>query len=287
MTDALRGLVETLERDGSLDEPERLRQRIEALDRLEAYFPDGLDADGAAAGGDALRRRAVAIHARLAAINRRLYDSLRRDIRLGRGRERLLPWSPAPGEDPQAGEEGYDYLDEWLGGILPFDTPDAVAAPAAEMVFYQPTPARHIFDLIRRTALAADDVLIDLGSGLGHVPLLVALCTDARCIGVELEAAYVECARRCAEALNLPRVAFVRQDARTADFSAGTVFYLYTPFTGSILRAVLDALQREAARRAIRVCTFGPCTPVVAQERWLEAAEPPAAGRVAIFHSRG
>ena len=42
------------------------------------------------------------------------------------------------------------------------------------------------------------------------------------------------------ERLKLERVTFIQQDARAADFSGGTVFYLYTPFTGSILRSVLD-----------------------------------------------
>jgi hypothetical protein len=31
------------------------------------------------------------------------------------------------------------------------------------MVQYQPTPARHIIDLILRSGLTAEDVLVDLG----------------------------------------------------------------------------------------------------------------------------
>jgi hypothetical protein len=190
-------------------------------------------------------------------------------------------------EEARLDVEGYDHLDELLGGILPFTLPDEVAAPASEMVFYQPTPARHVFDLIERTALTASDVLVDLGSGLGHVPLLAALCTDAHAVGIEREAAYVACARQCAEALDLATVEFIQQDARAADFSLGTVFYLYTPFTGSILRTVLDALRHEAGRREIRVCTYGPCTPLVAAEPWLQATGPSGPERVREFRSRG
>jgi hypothetical protein len=51
-------------------------------------------------------------------------------------------------------------------------------------------------------------------------------------------------------------------------YSAGTVFYLYTPLR-AIPRAVLDSVAREAAGRKIRICTFGPCTPTVAEEQWL------------------
>jgi hypothetical protein len=62
---------------------------------------------------------------------------------------------------------------------------------------------------------------------------------------------------------------FVQGDARAADLSDGTVFYLYTPFTGTILRDVLNLLRDEAVRREIRICTFGLCTPAVAEEQWL------------------
>jgi len=63
------------------------------------------------------------------------------------------------------------------------------------------------------------------------------------------------------------------------------VFYLYTPFTGDMLRHMLDRLHDEARRRSIRVATLGPCTPAVASEPWLRAASEPDAGRVTLFRS--
>ena len=122
-------------------------------------------------------------------------------------------------------------------------------------------------------------------SGLGHVPLLAVICTKARCIGIELETAYVACARQCAKALNLANASFIRQDVRSADFSSGTVFYLYTPFTGTMLRGVLQRLAKEAARRPIRLCTLGPCTSVVANETWLAQIGSVHADRIAVFSS--
>jgi hypothetical protein len=65
----------------------------------------------------------------------------------------------------------------------------------------------------------------------------------------------------------------------------GTVFYLYTPFRGSILKAVLTRLRRESAARTIRVGTLGPCTEAVAREPWLRATTPATADRVAVFIS--
>jgi hypothetical protein len=86
--------------------------------------------------------------------------------------------------------------------------------------------------------------------------------------------------------LNLANVTFIQQDARDADYSFGTVFYLYTPFTGTILRSVLDSLRSEAANREIQVCTFGPCTPTVAKEEWLDVVGALRTDRPAIFRRR-
>jgi len=290
---SLQTLIENLELDSSLRQTDRLRERIDALDLLEVHLLSRhVPADSAAAERNAeLDRRAEAVRARLETDNAGLYASLRGDIRRGLGADRLLALLPRPRDDGTiecARGESYDYLDELVSGILELTPPEAADTNlTSEMVRYQPTPARHIFDLIARTRLGEDDVLIDLGSGLGHVPLLAAICTGARTVGIELEPAYVECARRCAEALNLERATFIRQDARSADFSTGTVFYLYTPFTGSILRAVLDSLRRQAEIREIRVCAYGPCVPTVAEEKWLVADGPVESGRVSAFRATG
>jgi hypothetical protein len=230
-----------------------------------------------------IHRRAAALRTRLEQANLQLYQTARSEIQHGAMPQTLLQWATV---NPEAGQ-AYDFLDELISGVLQLEEPDVGSAhPGPEMVFYQPTPARHIFDLMRRAAFTEQDVLIDLGSGLGHVPLLAAICSGIRSIGVELEPAYIETARHCARELNLDRVTFVQSDAREADLSHGTVFYLYTPFTGNILRTVLDRLRQETASRAIRVCSFGPCTEVITGEPWLKSLEHCETGRIAVFHSR-
>jgi len=282
---ALVSLIGELEQDRSLDEPRHLRQRIEALDDLDAYLSDGQPI------GTALHHRARAIYAELESVNFRLYEAIRRDIQWGAGGRRLLEWMPDWADGNAAANlincTGYDYLDELISGVLQFEEPSAeVVHLESEMVAYQPTPARHIFDLIGRTALTERDSLIDLGSGLGHVTLMASICTSASCTGIELEPSYVDCARKSARSLNLNNVRFIQGDARTADLSGGTLFYLYTPFSGSILRNVLNSLRQEAVRREIRIFTFGPCTQVVAEEQWLSAIGALETDRIAIFRSR-
>ncbi len=189
--------------------------------------------------------------------------------------------------NPPANGLGYDYADELIGGVFQFEEPeDRHLARDFEKLSYQPTPARHIFSLIGLTAVTAADVFVDLGSGLGQVLMMVSICTGSRSLGIELEPAYVERARQCAQRLNLNRVTFIQQDAQEADMSSGTIFYLYTPFMGSILSAVLNRLKQEAATRQIRICSYGPCTPIIAQESWLRAATAPDANLITVFYSR-
>jgi predicted RNA methylase len=151
------------------------------------------------------------------------------------------------------------------------------------MVFYQPTPVRHILHLITASALSKAGFFVDLGSGLGHVPLLASMLTGVRRLGIEVEAAYVASAQECAQSLHLSRVRFNQEDARMADLSCGTVFYLYSPFTVSILAVVLERLRKESTRRPIKICTFGPCTCTVAQESWLQASALPDPRQTTVF----
>src|ERR1700684_3675786 len=204
---------------------DRFRERAEALDLLDAF---GLDSE--AARGDAgpehiaLYRRARELRAELEEANFRLYEGIRDSIRRGAGPNALLQYAyDAADETPEprnASEDGdsYDSLDELVSGVFRFQVPDEPKIDlSSEMVAYQPTPSRHIFELIRRTKLTAEDVFIDLGSGLDHVPLLIAICTKAHAVGIELEPSYVECARQCARDLNLANATFRAPGARDGD----------------------------------------------------------------------
>ena len=115
------------------------------------------------------------------------------------------------------------------------------------------------------------------------MPLLVSMLTGVRSLGIEVQAPYVASARECAESLDLSRVQFHHQDTRAADLSGGTVFYLYSPFKGSILVDVLERLRRESAQRPIRICTLGPCTSIVAKEPWLHAGALPNQEEICVF----
>jgi Histone methylation protein DOT1 len=166
---------------------------------------------------------------------------------------------------------GYDELDIFLNGLLTYQKiPTELKVREPGMVYYQKTPARIILELIKRAEFNPRDVFIDLGAGLGQVVMLVNLITAVRSIGVEFEPAFCAYARARAEELNLKDVEFICGDARFADFSGGTVFFMYTPFEGKILQETLQNLIGEAEKNKIRIFTYGPCTPIIAQQNWLE-----------------
>jgi Histone methylation protein DOT1 len=227
---------------------------------------------------------------RLEAANSELYQSVRSDIVRGGQPRALLQWLEDSASDNEPRNRppglGFDYRDELVSGVLQLPEPsESNLQSSPEMVPYQPTPVRHILHLITAAAVAEDDVFVDLGSGLGHVPLLVSMATGAQSVGVEVQPAYVASARQCAQNLHLSRVQFIAQDARDADISRGTVFYLYSPFKGSILADVLSALRRESMRRPIKICSLGPCTHRVSNEAWLKASALSDTARITVFNS--
>jgi hypothetical protein len=275
----LHALVDALEHDAALREPDRLRERLDALDRIELLQLGGTRGPGAPS------QRIAALREDFEALNTASFAHAREAIRRGAVPALLQQCLDGPGH---VDGDGYDWRDELVEGVLQLRPPSPAASPLpADMVAYQPTPARHIFDLLAQARLGAHDVLVDLGSGLGHVPLLAAICSGAATLGIEREASFVACAQAGADALRLSRARFLCLDARAADFSRGTLFYLYTPFRGAVLDTVLGTLRREAERRALRIAAHGPCVGALAAQPWLAADTPPRADRITLFRPRG
>jgi hypothetical protein len=163
-----------------------------------------------------------------------------------------------------------DALDLWVSGLLRLEqgpTSNQLLAPG--MIHYERTPARAILALVERAPFTSQTVFYDLGSGLGEVPILVHLLTGVQTKGVEIEVEFCRYAQQQIALLNLADVTILNADARTADYGDGDIFFMFTPFYGAVLQEVLERLQQQSRQRAITLCTYGPCTPVVAQQPWL------------------
>jgi SAM-dependent methyltransferase len=125
-----------------------------------------------------------------------------------------------------------------------------------------PTPERMIHRLLQLADTTRDDVVLDLGSGDGRIPIHAAKHFGARAIGVELEQNLVEIARRNAAAQGVAeRVRFLRQDLFAADLSVATVLALYiSPGVMEKLKPRLLALK-PGTRIASHHFTLGDWEP--------------------------
>jgi SAM-dependent methyltransferase len=137
------------------------------------------------------------------------------------------------------------------------------------MIHLEHTPASVVLEMVDRVPLTAGDVFVDIGSGLGQVAMLVHLLTGVTAEGIEVEPAYVALARDRAQELGLEQVRFVCADARQADLTAGTVFFLFAPCFGTMLDEVIARLRQRAQAGPITVCSYGPSSPVLARAPWL------------------
>ena len=290
--------VETISKNGKLYEEKNFSARNKAIDELEFKIIDRVDAvtgncDILDKMNDA-KEFAQKIKRDLETVDLKMFQQLRIKISQGdyRGPNFLALLDEYFGnnlkEVLQQKIIGYDELDIFLNGLLSHQNmPGETKEREPDMIYYQKTPVSIVLELIIRAEFTPQDVFIDLGSGLGQAVMLVNLITNVHSIGLEYEPAFCGYAKDRAAELNLKDVEFISADARFADFSRGTVFFMYTPFEGKILQETLQKLEGEAKKKKIRIFTYGSCTPVVAQQDWLQDVQEmhPEPGGLGQFHS--
>ncbi|MBL8772660.1 MAG: class I SAM-dependent methyltransferase [Phenylobacterium sp.] len=112
-------------------------------------------------------------------------------------------------------------------------------------VIYVPTPESTVSAMLELGEVRAGDVVYDLGSGDGRIPIEAARRFGARGLGVELSAERVREARANARAAGVGHlVEFRRQDLFATDLSEATVVTLYLlPDLNLRLRPKLLALK--------------------------------------------
>jgi SAM-dependent methyltransferase len=106
------------------------------------------------------------------------------------------------------------------------------------------TPTRHnIADAMLQLAkVTAEDVVYDLGSGDGRIPIIAAQKYGAIGVGIEIDPRLVEIAWRIAnEAEVANRVSFIVGDLFATDLSKATVITTY--LSGSIMKTLEPRLR--------------------------------------------
>ncbi len=281
----LQSYIESIEKNASLKEAKKLEQRIEVIDFIEFHILFLIeDLQGNAIpffNLISLKDRAEKIKAELEEINRWLFDRLRTQIQLATDKtkefkslvDQYIDYDLYDNVNRQ--EIAYDHLDILINGLCNFlDIPEQTKDLDHEMVYYQKTPARIVLELVEKSNYQKGDFFVDLGSGLGQVAILVNLLTGIPCKGIEYEPSFCSYADICAKGLTLSNVTFLEADARKADYSEGTIFFMFTPFRGEMMEEVLKLLKIQSVLRKIKIITYGPCTSQVALQDWLHFAIP-------------
>ncbi|MDY6878157.1 MAG: hypothetical protein SWK90_18395 [Chloroflexota bacterium] len=271
--------IKAIEKNEALDEEANFIDRANAIDFIEFHIIYRIDCmlrSGSQVEDLAeLKQRAEALKNHLEKIDETLFHRLRANIRSGNYtcedlRHQFDKYIEHADKERSQDDVGYDALDMFVNGLLRIEGAlEETRQREPDMVFLQPTPARIVLELVEEANITQDDVFYDLGSGLGQVPILVRLLTGAKTKGVEFESVYCDYARRCARRLYLSHVEFINLDARNADYSDGTIFFMYTPFMGKLLQEVLEKLECESQKRTIRICAYGPCVLLVSNQSWL------------------
>jgi SAM-dependent methyltransferase len=105
--------------------------------------------------------------------------------------------------------------------------PEAAQVHEAD-VLYLPTPHAVVESMLQLAGVSPADVVYDLGSGDGRIPIAAARTFGARGVGIELDGRLIERARRNARKAGVERrVEFRQEDLFGADLREATVVTLF------------------------------------------------------------
>jgi hypothetical protein len=117
------------------------------------------------------------------------------------------------------------------------------------------TPYATIGVALRHLNVTPDDVVYDLGSGYGRFILYGGIVTEAQYKGIEMLPERVEVCREAIARLQLSNVTITEGNVLGQDYSDGSVFYMYYPFSPQTFRGVVAGLKKIAAQKKITVVT--------------------------------
>ena len=95
-------------------------------------------------------------------------------------------------------------------------------------VIYYPTPPETVAEMLRLANIKKEDVVYDLGSGDGRIPIMAAQQYGIRAVGIEINPKMIWVAEERARGAGVAdRVRFVNADLFRANISQATVVTLY------------------------------------------------------------
>jgi len=128
--------------------------------------------------------------------------------------------------------------------------PAAAKALRAPDVRYEPSPYEVVRAMLQLAEVSERDVVYDLGSGDGRIPIAAARDFGARAVGIDIDAKLIARSRENARSAGVAdRVSFRHEDIFEADFSEATVVTLFLyPDVNEKLRPKLLRTLRPGTR---------------------------------------
>ena len=119
-----------------------------------------------------------------------------------------------------------------------------VQQPHKSDVIFVPTPPETVEEMLRLAEIKEGDVLYDLGSGDGRIPIRAAEKYGIRAVGIEIDPKLIAESQAAASAAGVAdRVRFRQENLFRADFREATVVTLYLSETINV--ALRPRLLRE------------------------------------------
>ena len=131
---------------------------------------------------------------------------------------------------------------------------DALGLSAEHSVFYDDSGGPDLRQILRQVPIPRGSVALDYGSGKGGALITLAEFPFDEVVGVEISPALVEVAAENLRRSRIDDVRLVACDAAAfSDLDRVTHIYLYHPFRGDVIDAVLANVQASLVRAPRRL----------------------------------
>jgi precorrin-6B methylase 2 len=141
--------------------------------------------------------------------------------------------------------------------------PALLSLASQSLAPYVPTPPEVVDRMLTLAAVTKSDIVYDLGSGDGRIPIAAARNHGARGIGLEIDPRRIDESRTNARAAGVESlVEFRQEDVLRADLSQATVVTLYLlSSSNEKLRPILTRQLKPGARIVSHAFSMGPSWP--------------------------
>ena len=112
----------------------------------------------------------------------------------------------------------------------------------------------NVLEAINQLNPSADDILIEVGCGLGINAIFIGLTTELSIEGFDINPDWIDLANQIASDIGREDISFFVQDACSATYEDTTIFLIFSPFNDpTLIEKMLEEIELCAEQRAITI----------------------------------